>query len=86
MNRYILLDETKNPEAPIKNFLQEFEGEKAPVYGEVLGNYEEKDGNNILIVKEIQNIQKNKTCHLLDLLGNPDQMGADAMETTNSNH
>ncbi|WP_136418083.1 hypothetical protein [Herbaspirillum sp. ST 5-3] len=68
MNQYTLRDKKGNSEAPVKQMLTMLKSTKGIIYGEVTGEYEEKNGKNFLIVDFIEHIQKNKNCHLLDLL------------------
>jgi hypothetical protein len=51
-----------------KKFLNQFRNEKTPVYGEVIGEPERKNGLNILTVASIESVEKGKSCHLLDLI------------------
>lgn len=76
-NRYILRDvEAGKPVAALKAKLATLKG---PVTVEVIGDYAEEGETNILRVIDIQNIQAEKSCHLLDRVDPP--KGAAALFT-----
>ncbi len=64
-NEYILTDVDKSANGPVKRLMDKFGKQKPPIYAEVIGDYQEKDGKNILVAKAIQNIKQGKSCHLL---------------------
>jgi hypothetical protein len=67
-NKYTLVDQAKIKDGAVKKFLNQFRNEKTPVYGEVIGEPERKNGLNILTVASIESVEKGKSCHLLDLI------------------
>ena len=68
-NRYVLKDGA--PEAPVAALRARLATLKAPVYAEVIGEYEEDGEGNALRVLEIQGVEADKSCHLLDALPTP---------------
>ena len=64
-NRYVLRDGT--PDAPVAALAARLATLKAPVYAEVIGEYEEDGDGNALRVLDIQGVQAGKSCHLLDV-------------------
>jgi hypothetical protein len=72
-NRYVLKDGA--PEAPVAALRTRLATLKSPVYAEVIGEYEEDGDGNALRVVDIENVQADKSCHLLD--GLPPAPGGD---------
>ncbi|EJL34363.1 hypothetical protein PMI01_01664 [Caulobacter sp. AP07] len=68
-NRYVLKDSA--PEEPVAALAARLATLKAPVYAEVIGEYEEDGDGNALRVIDIQNVQADKSCHLLDAASAP---------------
>jgi hypothetical protein len=74
-NRYILRD--AGPDKPVAALKARLAALKGPVYAEVIGEYAEQGEDNALDVSDIQNIEAEKSCHLLDMVAPPD--GSEAL-------
>ena len=66
-NKYILQDKKNSKDKPVANYLKGSKRKSGLVYAEIWGDYDEKKGENYLLVKSIDNVTDGKSCHLLDM-------------------
>ncbi|WP_417329938.1 hypothetical protein [Halomonas cupida] len=66
-NRYTLISEQHENESLIDQLPEEIGIEGEQVTANVLAKYEEKNGENILVVNELKDVRSG-SCHLMDAL------------------